>query len=266
MVTGILCSFFYLLNKLDLYKRVVESKKYTANTYLVAETLAVQQGNKIAGRFNKLSGYVMLQEDDVWRILSQEEEYIYLYYTAQACLEVTKSLFHTQSLDGYFYQSHQVKTKYRVQMDRESENFVLEVETRTHPYNMQDFNNPLKKELVNLEQLKRVLQRIDKAIEELKIEESKKKKRVTKETIIERLEPQFQFLREELFTKPLYEIESIARVKEGFKTLSAQALYLTLELKQKEDLCPYQIEQNIHYVTWPYELELGYMKAKRDPY
>lgn len=261
MVTGIICSFFYLLNKLDLYKRVVESKKYTANTYLIAETLAVQQGNRIAGRFNKLSGYVMLQKDDVGRTLSQQKEYIYLYYTAQACLEITKSLFHTQSLDGYFYQSHQVKTKYRVQMDRESQNFVLEVETRTHPYNMQDFNNPLKKELVNLQQLKRVLQRIDKVIEELK-----KKERVTKETIIERLDPEFQFLKKELFTKPLYEIESIARVKEGFKTLSAQALYLTLELKQNEESCPYQIEQNIYYVTWPYELEIGYMKAKRNPY
>ena len=261
MMTLILSCFFYLLNKLDLYKMIVESKKYTANTYLAAETLAIQQGKRLAGRFNKLSGYELMQEQDAFQVLSQgHEDYYNLYYTAKACLEITKSLFHTPSQDGYFYQRNQVKTKYMIQADRESQDLVLEVESWTYPYKVQDAQNPLKKDLVNLEKVKRALDKINQGLERYK----KEIQVVEKQRILEELEPQFKFLQEELFTKPLYEVESVARIKRRFNTLSSQTVYLTLKLKNKARECPNKIDGQVYYFTLPYELELGYIKASKN--
>ena len=251
----------YLFTKVDLYKMLVMGKKYAANTYLAAETMAINEGERIAGRFNKLSGYELMQEEEVFKVLSEwQEEYCDLYYTAKTCMEVTKSLFHTQSKDGYFYQSNQVKPKYIIQGDRESQELVLEVESRTHPYNMQDVSNPLKKDLVNLEKIKKTLGTIDKGIKR-SIEEMEP---IKKQGILEGLKPQFSILEEEMLTKPLYEVESIARIKSGFSILSSQTVYLTLKLNKKAANCEKKVENAVYYFTLPYELEVGYLKAKKN--
>ena len=201
------------------------------------------------------------QEQDAFQVLSQgHEDYYNLYYTAKACLEITKSLFHTPSQDGYFYQRNQVKTKYMIQADRESQDLVLEVESWTYPYKVQDAQNPLKKDLVNLEKVKRALDKINQGLERYK----KEIQVVEKQRILEELEPQFKFLQEELFTKPLYEVESVARIKRRFNTLSSQTVYLTLKLKNKARECPNKIDGQVYYFTLPYELELGYIKASKN--
>ena len=251
----------YLFTKVDLYKMLVVGNKYAANTYLAAETMAIGEGERIAGRFNKLSGSGLMQEEEVFQILSEwEEEYCDLYYTAKTCMKVTKSLFHTQSKDGYFYQSNQVKPKYIIQGDQESQELVLEVESRTHPYNMQDVSNPLKKDLVNLEKIKKALRTIDKGIKR----SSEEAKPIKKQEILKELKPQFNILKEEMLTKPLYEVESIARIKSGFSILSSQTVYLTLELNKKATSCENKVEDAVYYFTLPYELEAGYLKAKKN--
>lgn len=251
----------YLFTKVDLYKMLVVGKKYAANTYLAAETMAINEGERIAGRFNKLSGYELMQEEEVFKVLSEwHEEYCDLYYTAKTCMEVTKSLFHTQSKDGYFYQSNQVKPKYIIQGDRESQELVLEVESRTHPYNMQDVSNPLKKDLVNLEKIKKALGTIDKGIKR----SSEEVEPIKKQEILEGLKSQFSILKEEMLTKPLYEVESIARMKSGFSILSSQTVYLTLKLNEKSTNREKKVEDTIYYFTLPYELEAGYLKAKKN--
>ena len=251
----------YLFTKVDLYKMLVVGNKYAANTYLAAETMAIGEGERIAGRFNKLSGSGLMQEEEVFQILSEwEEEYCDLYYTAKTCMKVTKSLFHTQSKDGYFYQSNQVKPKYIIQGDQESQELVLEVESRTHPYNMQDVSNPLKKDLVNLEKIKKALRTIDKGIKR----SSEEAEPIKKQEILKELKPQFNILKEEMLTKPLYEVESIARIKSGFSILSSQTVYLTLELNKKATSCENKVEDAVYYFTLPYELEAGYLKAKKN--
>lgn len=253
MMTAVLAFSAYLFAKVDIYHTFIGSKKYTANTYLAAEAFVISEARRVIDTYNTLNGTQMIEAPkEIKDALMANKEHFSLFYAAKTYLSVTENLFHTPSHDGYFYKKNQVCSKVVFKGDRTENAYVTEVQSRVYPYYVQDANNPLKKLLANYIEIKKAVGQIE--------------NRLQKRENIEELEKYFHILRTELLTKPVYEVETIARTMKGLEKFDGQTLYVTIELKKTERQCDYKEDHTTYYFTSPYELEIGYLKAMKNAY